>query len=204
MTTWVPGPGIYFKKQYVAGLYTGHMHCCATWWLLIDFCSGEERDVDLKSNIRLLEGVAQKQGSAQETGRVLTTWNQNPFLWFLHSHLVCLGRRVDISHQVSLSKKTPTQTAEMLLYSQTDYSAALNMFWEMQGRTLGSNGKEVHFITDRDVKRAGEEDSAQVLLLPLGLPSASLSSLSITWFESAFTGGLHKFRKELLFMWHYY
>lgn len=53
---------------------------------------------------------------------------------------------------------------------------------------MGSNEKEVHFITDRDVKMAREENSAQVLLLPLGPPSAPFSSFSITWFESIYTG----------------
>lgn len=54
----------------------------------------------------------------------------------------------------------------MLLYARTDYLVALNMFWEMQGHVVGSNEKEVHFVTDRDVKRAREENSAQVLLCP--------------------------------------
>lgn len=61
----------------------------------------------------------------------------------------------------------------------------------MQGHTLGSSEKEVHFITDRDVKRAREENSAQVLLLPPGLLSASFSSFSITWFESLFAWDLN-------------
>jgi len=62
------------------------------------------------------------------------------------------------------------------------------MFSEMQGRMLGSSEKEVPFVTDRDVKRAREDNSAHVLLLPLGLPSASFS---ITWFESLFTWDLN-------------
>lgn len=74
----------------------------------------------------------------------------------------------------------------MLFYSWTGYSAALRVFWEMQGHTLAFSEKEVQFITDRDVKKAREENPAQALLFPLGLPSASFSSFSITCFESVY------------------
>lgn len=55
-----------------------------------------------------------------------------------------------------------------------------------------------------DVQRTREENSAQVLLLSLGLPSASLFSFSVSWFEILFIQHLNSFRKELLIRGCYY
>lgn len=58
----------------------------------------------------------------------------------------------------------------------------------MQGHSLAFSEKEVELITDRDVKRAREENPAQAVLFSLGLLSASFSSFSITSFESVYMG----------------
>lgn len=49
----------------------------------------------------------------------------------------------------------------------------------MQGHVLAFSGKEIHSITERDVKRTRGENPAQALLFPLGLSSASFSFFSM-------------------------
>lgn len=140
----------------------------------MNFHSSEGGDVDLESGIRLLERVLLRSRFLPR--RPAGSW---PHEIKILSYDFCIltscifDGRVGISHQVSLSKKTPTRKAEMLLY-WTDYSAALNTFWELQG--LQREGSSLHHRQGR--KRAREENSAHVLLLPLGLPSL-LSLLSL-------------------------
>lgn len=139
--------GWLFEKCYVAGLYGGHVPPCAAWWLLVNLCGSAEGDIDLKSNIRLLEGVAQEQGSAQETGRVTTTWNQNLSYEFCILTLCVLGSGLGISHQVGASKKKKPQPKSRnavvisdWLFSSSKY--VLRNAWSCAG--LQREGSSLH------------------------------------------------------------